>query len=104
MASIRFVVSIPTDPLAPLATQHFNIDPGTLVAADEVVQVFVFPEPFGQLGVPENDGVVVRVENLKTQLVVTSLSPITYAWRWHWDVVNESDVATKIRLVFLVAS
>ena len=69
------------------------------------MQVFVFPEPSGQSGIPENDGAVVRVENLKTQLVVTSLSaPFTWAWRWHWDLVNESNVATQVRQVLLVAS
>jgi hypothetical protein len=92
---------------APGQSQHYHIDPGAAgdISNSAFVRVMVRPVwTSTEGGVPEGgDGTVVRAENFKAQLVgdVPNLDG-TNNYRFHWDVVNESDVPAKVAMSLLV--
>jgi hypothetical protein len=85
--------------LNPLESMHRHHDPDPAIPFEAFVQVMVRPIPTGGAG--EGDGGVVRAENFKGQLVLdpSTLQPTI---RWHYDVINESNIPIRCQTWFLI--
>jgi hypothetical protein len=91
------------DDFAPGESKHYHLDPGAAgnISNSAFVRVMVWPVWTSPQG--GGDGTVVRVENFKAQLVGTAPNfDGTNNYRFHWDVVNESDVPAKVAMSLLV--
>jgi hypothetical protein len=87
--------------LGPLQSIHLHHDPDPAVPFEAFVQLMVRPVPSGGAG--EGDQGVVRAANFKGQLVLdpNTLRPTI---RWHWDVLNESNIPVRFDSWFLIVA